>query len=152
MIEPYYKDEMVTLYLGRCESILPQLEVRADLLLTDPPYGHDAWNKNGGSVRVFRHLWNGLCRDSEVGVHLHPTQKPVKLMAWCMEFFPKTKLVLDPYAGSGTTLVAAKLLGRSSVGIEMNEKYCQMIVDRLNKPIPLFEQEEQLNAFAANSA
>lgn len=40
MIEPYYKDEMVTLYLGRCESILPQLEVRADLLLTDPPYGH----------------------------------------------------------------------------------------------------------------
>ena len=44
-----------------------------------------AANSGSKTVKTFRHLWHGICRDSDVGQHLHPTQKPVPLMAWCME-------------------------------------------------------------------
>jgi len=61
----------------------------------------------------------------------HPTQKPVKLMTWCLSFFPDAQTILDPFMGSGTTLVAAKLLGKRAIGIELEEKYCQIAVERL---------------------
>jgi len=63
----------------------------------------------------------------------HPTQKPIALMKWCLGFFPEAKTVLDPFAGSGTTLRAAKDLGLSAVGIEINESYCQTAVERLRQ-------------------
>jgi DNA modification methylase len=84
----------------------------------------------------------------------HPSPKPIEAMRKLIETFSDAgELILDPFAGSGTTLVAAKLLGRPSIGIEMNEKYCQIIVDRLNKPIPLFEREAEQTELplAANS-
>jgi DNA modification methylase len=61
----------------------------------------------------------------------HPTQKPIKLMTWCLSFFPDAQTILDPFMGSGTTLVAAKLLGKKAIGIELEEKYCQIAVERL---------------------
>jgi site-specific DNA-methyltransferase (adenine-specific) len=69
----------------------------------------------------------------------HPTQKPVSLMVWCLSFFPKSETILDPFMGSGTTLVAAKQLGRKAIGIEIEEKYCEIAATRLrNEPNPLF--------------
>ncbi len=70
----------------------------------------------------------------------HPTQKPIKLMSWCLSFFPKAETILDPFMGSGTTLVAAKLLGRKAIGIEREEKYCEIAVQRLGQD-SLFMEE-----------
>lgn len=92
-----------------------------------------AWTNVGKGARVFRHTWFGLIRDSERGEHYHPTQKPVALMQWCIEMSKTHGLVLDPFMGSGTTLVAAKQMGRKSIGIEMEEKYCEIAAKRLQQ-------------------
>lgn len=86
------------------------------------------------SVRIFRHMWTGYQRDSEVGQKsLHPTQKPVKLMQWCIEKAGMPKTILDPYMGSGPTLRAAKDLGLQAIGIEINERYCEIAAKRMEK-------------------
>lgn len=61
----------------------------------------------------------------------HPTQKPLDLISWCLSFFPDAHTILDPFMGSGTTLRAAKDLGRKAIGIEIEEKYCEIAVKRL---------------------
>ncbi len=74
---------------------------------------------------------------------LHPTQKPLKLMQALIELTTqKNQLVLDPYAGSGSTLLAAKLLGRRYVGFEINPEYVRICRERL--------EEEDLLSFAAS--
>jgi DNA modification methylase len=57
---------------------------------------------------------------------LHPTQKPLRVIQWCLTFFPDAGTVLDPFVGSGTTLRAAKNLGLRAIGIEIDERYCDM--------------------------
>jgi len=64
--------------------------------------------------------------------NLHPTQKPEALMAWTMGFFVASS-ILDPFMGSGTTLVAAKRLGKSCIGIEREERYCEIAAKRLQQ-------------------
>ena len=62
----------------------------------------------------------------------HPTQKPLQLFAWCLDKYSKPDdLVLDCYSGSGTTCVAAKMLGRRYIGIDISEKYCEIARQRL---------------------
>lgn len=63
---------------------------------------------------------------------IHPTQKPLQVMKWCLSFFPSAKTVFDPYMGSGTTLIACQDTGRHGTGIEMDEEYFQMACDRLS--------------------
>ena len=66
------------------------------------------------------------------GNKLHPTQKPLSVLLPLVETFSKPgSLVLDPFAGSGSTLVAAKSLGRSYIGIELDEKYHAIASKRL---------------------
>lgn len=89
-----------------------------------------AWTNVRGSTRVFRNLWSGLLRSSEKGEFYHPTQKPVSLMEWCIGFMPEG-IVLDPYMGSGSTLIAARLTGRRAIGIDIEERYCEIAVQRL---------------------
>lgn len=80
-----------------------------------------------------------------VGYHKeHPTQKPVPLMKWCIQQADKWKtpplhFIFDPFMGSGTTLVACKELKRNGIGIEINEKYCEIAKKRLmNTQVPMF--------------
>ncbi|MBN3500889.1 DNA-methyltransferase [Burkholderia cenocepacia] len=62
---------------------------------------------------------------------VHPTQKPLSLMAWCIAFVPDAAVILDPYMGSGTTGVAAVQQGRSFVGIEREPRYFEIAVERI---------------------
>ena len=52
-------------------------------------------------------------------------------MAWCLAFAPDARLVVDPYAGSGSTLVAAKDAGRLAIGCEVDERHCETAAQRL---------------------
>lgn len=89
-----------------------------------------AWSNLGGPARLYRHRWSGALRDSERGTpRVHPTQKPLSLMTWVLELCPPGT-VIDPYMGSGTTLVAAKNLGRRAIGVELEERYCEIAARR----------------------
>lgn len=70
--------------------------------------------------------------NSRAGKSLHPTQKPLDLMKWLiLSFSDRNDLVLDPFAGSGSTLAAAAHHGRRAIGIEESEEYCEIIARRL---------------------
>jgi site-specific DNA-methyltransferase (adenine-specific) len=216
-MKPYYEHAGIVIYHGDCRAILPKLP-KADLVLTDPPYGIDLNTDNsrfsGGNTasvsrrgngvgsgggnpiandaeafdpsflpQYGRHSviwgWNnfpdklprGAClvwlkrndeafgsflSDAETawmskghGVYCrrdlsnnaiarsrqHPTQKPLSLMTWCLSFFPQAKTIIDPFMGSGTTLVAAKDLGRNAIGIELEERHCETAAKRLQQEV-----------------
>jgi site-specific DNA-methyltransferase (adenine-specific) len=206
-VKPYYQDDAVTIYHGDCREVLPGLD-KADLLLTDPPYGiADVWKGGSGhgwakasAVTAERNAWDvsppdgntmreillkgdeaivwggnhfplpisrgwlvwtkpernftlseaelaWTTRNSVVRVfdgvrsepgRVHPTQKPLALMVWCLNFFQSAQTVLDPFMGSGTTLRAAKDLGRKAIGIEIEERYCEMAAKRLAQEVLSF--------------
>ena len=94
-----------------------------------------AWTNVLGATRVFRLLWSGLLRTQERGEFYHPTQKPVSLMKWCLQFAPDANLVLDPFMGSGPTLRAAKEQGRKAIGIEIEERYCEIAANRCRQMV-----------------
>jgi site-specific DNA-methyltransferase (adenine-specific) len=235
MLTPFYQDELVRLYCGKCESILPQLEQKSvDLIVTDPPYfspvqsyvgtrecgykrrtladlsiietyfevvvaiahgvlkqsGTAYWFCDGQTYPGVHHamypyykyvrplIWDKIVSyngytwrhqheliawgegfeaervptgDGDIlkrrGVlqddRLHPAEKPTSLLCDLIKKHDAGAIVLDPYAGSGATLVAAKSLGRKSIGVEFDKTYCQNIVDRLSKVEPLFEREAE---------
>lgn len=75
-----------------------------------------------------------LAKDGAV----HPTQKPLALLNWCLSFFPEAQTVIDPYAGSGTTGRACKDLGRRCVLIEQEESYCEISAKRMGQEVLSF--------------
>ena len=211
-MKPYYEHAGITIYHGDCAEVLPTLP-KADLVLTDPPYGiGERWSKSemvgkNGASRLWGKgetwddappsdglislavaagkravVWGGnyfslppsRCwlvwdkaqqfsgadaelawtnLDAPVRVHrlsridafvncsefpkTHPTEKPLRVMQWCLSLAGEATLVLDPFMGSGTTLVAAKNLGRKAIGIEIEERYCEIAAKRLAQEILL---------------
>lgn len=243
-MQPYYADKHVTLYLGDMREVLPALDVQADAVITDPPYGETslAWDRwpDGwpalvaehtnsmwcfGSMRMFldrrdefadwklsqdviwekhngagaatdrfrrvhetathwyRNEWRAVHHETpriaaefdpkgrtrsvaavshgehhgKIGTHsyaddgtrlartviraksvrggLHPTQKPTEILRPLIEYSTAPDgLVLDPFAGSASTLFTARLLGRRAIGIEANEEYCEKAAERLSTP------------------
>jgi DNA modification methylase len=82
---------------------------------------------------IIRHGYHGI-KKIIPSKDQHPTQKPVELMAHFIALHSEPgDIVLDPFAGSGTTLVAAKQLGRKYIGIEINPDYCKIAEDRLRQ-------------------
>lgn len=189
-MNPYYQDDLVTLYHGDCREVTEWLE--ADALVTDPPYpnnaGHfdaaipiardlvEAWSRDAivfwnecefppyGVPPVAVHVWHrpnvngrpyepafqfstdGKKRRSLVLSHSfihsgvgpgsaeyvgHPTQKPIAVMQKLVGLTAGS--VADPFAGSGSTLRAAKNLGRRAVGVELEERYCEAIARSLSQ-------------------
>jgi DNA modification methylase len=217
MTSPYYESELVTIYHGNCQELVPSLG-SFDLLLTDPPYGLDqeywkseslskkaaqnnygdvewdnsppdkelidlirasskhqiiwggnyfdlpptscylvwdkvtgkncfadcelAWTNLKRAVRKFTYQWAGFIQENMKykEARWHPTQKPQALMNWCLNFVPETKTLIDPFMGSGTSLLAARQLGIKAVGIDKEEKYCEIAAQRLSQfVLPLFK-------------
>lgn len=242
MIEPYYEDADAVLYLGDMRQVVPNLDIAADCVVADPPYGETAlawdrwpdgwpdalleasrsmwcfgsmrmfldrrtefgawrygqeivWEKHNGSgfsadrfkrvhehaVHWYRGQWSairhevptvpGQARESGLrrsvktphasrigssgyrygdtrlmrsvirvnsmqGKAAHPTEKPTGIVVPLIEYAcPPGGLVLDPFAGSGSTAVAARLLGRRAVLIEADERYCEVIARRLAQDV-----------------
>lgn len=89
--------------------------------------GHAKWNA-GGKRGVYRHMTNPPDRHGG-----HPTEKPWRLMSEIItDFTNPGELILDPFMGSGTTLVAAMRTGRRAIGIEMNPSYFEMACQRVH--------------------
>ncbi len=98
--------------------------------------GELAWTSLDGALRI--------CTLNRVELMLdiaqHPTQKPEKLMRWCIAQAGEVTTILDPFAGSGTTGRAAKDLGKTAVLIEREERFCEIAAKRLSQEIlPLHE-------------
>ena len=102
------------------------------------------WDKNnaGRDFADFELAWTNLdmvarrfvMRPQNMdGGKLHPTQKPIALMEWCLCFLSNTDAVLDPYMGSGTTLVACAKLGRKGTGIELDPEYFEIACKRVEE-------------------
>lgn len=88
-----------------------------------------AWTTVDQPVRAFSYAHAQLASEGK----LHPTQKPLPLMKWCLGFLPSAQTILDPFMGSGTTGVAAVQLGRTFIGIERDERYFEIACERIDK-------------------
>lgn len=108
---------------------------KADAMLGSP--FELAWaNKTSGFDKIIRLMHGGVVnKDGREGKRFHPTQKPVALFRQILEWYPHCEVVADPFMGSGTTLVAAKALGRKAIGIEIERKYCDIAVKRLRQEV-----------------
>ena len=91
-----------------------------------------AWCSMDGNAKLFARdpLASGDYRDK-----VHPTQKPIALMQWCIGIAGEVGSLIDPFMGSGTTLVAAKRAGVRAIGIEINRAYCESAVARLRQGV-----------------
>lgn len=95
-----------------------------------------AWTNCIGSNHVLvNHRWIGAHKASEQDEQrVHPTQKPVALMMALIEQFSEPDdVILDPYAGSGSALIAATRMGRRAIGIELEKEYCFAIQQRFER-------------------
>ena len=123
--------------LGPCKGPFVWDKLRGD---TDFADGEMAWHTLDRALRIFRYRWNGFLVDKDSrDVRVHPTQKPIALMKWCLGFVPDVKTVIDPFMGSGTTLEACKALRIAATGIEIEERYCEIAAKRLSQEVFQFE-------------
>ncbi len=103
------------------------------------------WTNFDFVSRIFNHLWSGLLRAGRENIALeekvHPHQKPVALLKFIIEYSRTIGAVLDPYCGSGSALVAAKDLGREAIGIEIEERYCEIAAKRLAQGVLDFTEQ-----------
>jgi DNA modification methylase len=90
-----------------------------------------AWTNCGMNGRLLEHHWSGEKK-------LHPTMKPVPVISWCIEYLD-SNVIFDLFLGSGSTMVAAHQLKRKCYGMELDPKYCQVIIDRMRKLDPSLE-------------
>ena len=109
-----------------------------------PCRGPLVWDKNnaGRDFADFEMAWTNIdmvarriiFRPMNMdGGKLHPTQKPITVMEWCLGFLPDAQTILDPFMGSGTTLVACQKLGRAGTGIEIDPDYFEIACRRVEE-------------------
>lgn len=109
---------------------------------SDKMYGSTfelCWSKNKHKRDIARVKWAGIfgMPSQDTKGRVHPTQKPIELANWFFNKWGKDNdLVADLYLGGGTTMVAAHQLKRKCYGMELDPKYCQVIVDRMRKLDP----------------
>lgn len=124
---------------------------------TPVPSGSDvemAWANFSGPSRIFTHLWRGIMRAGEENVvnggKLHPNQKPVALMLWCLQHLPDAGPVLDPYMGSGSTGIACLRVGREFIGIEDDPAHFEVACHRFREEhLRIEDAQRRANLFEA---
>ena len=98
-----------------------------------------AWTSFNKGSKLYKWLWNGMSRkgsrELEGKTRVHPTQKPVGLFGDIFNDFD-FKICFDGFLGSGSTMVASHQLKRKCYGMELDPKYCQVIIDRMKKLDP----------------
>jgi DNA modification methylase len=179
LTDPPYPDYYEELYRYR-DGILDPLEVfacrqlvfwsgRADFPLSftavhiwnKNPSNHGAqykrvFERNGGKhQKVFTHyMVNSTVAAAMTGDvrNEHPSQKPIRLMRALVRVGGGTGIVLDPFMGSGTTLRAAKDAGRMAVGVEIQERYCELAALRLSQGVLFGASGEVQGAISPTSA
>jgi site-specific DNA-methyltransferase (adenine-specific) len=117
-----------------------------------------SWHKPDAppSMGNVEYAWTNLDQNSrQISVSIsatnrervgHPTQKPEAVIAWALAQAPDdVGSVFDPFVGSGTTLVAAKRVGCNAVGIEIQERYCEIAARRLQQDALPFMVEVELD-------
>jgi DNA modification methylase len=94
--------------------------------------GELAWTSFNNALRIFDYSRGAALQDGKV----HPTQKPVALFGWCLQNYSKEQdLILDPFAGSGTTAIACIRYNRRYILIEKEEKYCDIAAKRIESEL-----------------
>lgn len=117
---------------------------RVDITPNNQADSELVWTNFNKPCRIFRHRWSGIIRDGEENVSRahkhHPHQKPAALLRWIIGYSDTDGLVLDPFMGSGSTLVAARDMGRRAIGIEIEERYCEIAANRLAQMVLPFKE------------
>ncbi len=93
--------------------------------------GEMAWCSFHTPVRIYDQLWNGMIREGEKEKRVHPTQKPIKMLSEVIEDQIKGSLIFDGFLWSGSIMIASHQLKRKCYGMELDPKYCQVIIDRM---------------------
>jgi site-specific DNA-methyltransferase (adenine-specific) len=89
------------------------------------------WTNRTKHAQIYRCTWKGMVKEGESGKRLHPTQKPIKLLSEIIQdFTTNPNIILDPYGGSGSTLIACEATGRRCHMMEIDPRYCQVIINR----------------------
>lgn len=105
-----------------------------------------AWTSFKRTIRKFKWRWNGMLQENmkHKDIRFHPTQKPLAVMEWIVATYTQEdSTILDPFCGSGTTLLAAKNLGREWIGIEINPAYAKKAQRRIvTAPESLFTTDQ----------
>jgi len=92
------------------------------------------WYNGSGAVYIVEEVNQGFVNSDQK--KFHPTQKPIKLIEKIFEKINIPKTLFDPFIGSGSTMIAAHQLKRKCFGMELDPKYCQVIIDRMKKLEP----------------
>jgi DNA modification methylase len=104
--------------------------------------GELAWTSRQAALREFTKCPNGMVKG-------HPCEKPIELMTWCIGLVDEATTIVDPFAGVGTTGVAAKELGRKCILIEREEVYCERAAKRLEQEyLPLYAEDKVIETKA----
>ena len=108
-----------------------------------------AWTSYSKSVKKFKWKWMGMIQEDMKNKEkrVHPTQKPVPLAEWTFNEFKVGQNILDLFLGSGSTMVASHNTKRKCFGMELDPKYCQVIVDRMQKLDPTLEVKRNGQAY-----
>ncbi len=109
---------------------------RGDMNSNNFADGEMAWCSFDTRVRIYKQIWNGMIREGESEKRVHPTQKPIKILSDIIKDQVKGNNIYDGFLGSGSTMVASHQLNRICYGMELDPKYCQVIIDRMQKLDP----------------
>ena len=101
--------------------------------------GEMAWCSFHTPIRIYDQLWNGMIREGEKDKRVHPTQKPIRMLSEIIIDHIKGNLIFDGFLGSGSIMIASHQLNRKCYGMELDPKYCQVIIDRMKKLDPTLE-------------
>jgi len=104
------------------------------------------WSNVGNHIRRYEWRWSGMIRagdrDVEMADRIHPTQKPVGLLESIIcDFTDERDVIIDPYLGSGTVMLAAARTNRICVGGELDSAYCAVALQRMADAFPGIEIE-----------